>query len=395
MPLARAATGREDRDRALDGHIQRFGRSPRSGRCTRPGFTATLTGQAVAYLAATATQPDGRVLIGGYFKQINGTDRKGYARLHPDGVLDSSFQDSAGWGVGPGNHSVESLVLQPDGKVLIGGGFPTISGVYRGGVARLNADGSLDAGFQVELAAGDGYGVVRALILQPDGRTLIGGHFSDVNGVSRTRIARLNADGSLDTSFQDGMSGADSDVLSIVLQPDKRVLIAGTFTAVNGASISRIARLFAAAPCEASDPDDDGDGVATACDNCPADFNPSQSDSDQDWVGDACDLDDGVIWEWREGKTTVRWQTEQGPTSWNVYFGDLDVLRESGVYTQAPGSNAIASRICGEFATAVNDATNPTEGHASFSLVTGLTGGVEGALGSSSAGERPNTNPCP
>jgi hypothetical protein len=141
--------------------------------------------------------------------------------------------------------------------------------------------------------------------------------------------------------------------------------------------------------------DADGDQVHDLCDNCRFAANASQSDFDHDGEGDACDLNDGLIYERRDDKTSVSWQAEQGPTSWNVYIGDLDVLRATGVYTQVPDSNALADRRCGVIALTASDSAIPDPGRASFSQITGVTGGVESSLGSSSTGPRPNANPCP
>jgi hypothetical protein len=141
--------------------------------------------------------------------------------------------------------------------------------------------------------------------------------------------------------------------------------------------------------------DGDADTIHDACDNCPFVANTTQSDFDHDGQGDACDVNDGLIYEWRPNTTSISWQAEQGLNWWNVYTGDLAVLRSTGIYTQAPGSNPLASRQCGVFATVADDFAIPAAGKASFSLVTGVTGGVEGSLGSSTSGVRPNANPCP
>jgi len=145
----------------------------------------------------------------------------------------------------------------------------------------------------------------------------------------------------------------------------------------------------------ASGEDSDGDAIHDACDNCPFTSIPTQSDSDHDGQGDACDLNDGAIFEWRNDETSVAWQAEAGPTSWNVYIGDLDVMKATGVYTQLPGSNALADRSCGVMGTVAIELGVPAPGKASFSLVTGVTGGVEGSLGAATGGPRTNTNPCP
>jgi hypothetical protein len=79
-----------------------------------------------------------------------------------------------------------------------------------------------------------------------------------------------------------------------------------------------------------------------------------------------------------------------------VYTGDLSALRATGVYTQAPGSNPLATRSCGVTDLFVLDPLAPASGKVEFSLVTGMQNGSEWSLGMDSAGNpRPNTNPCP
>ncbi len=143
--------------------------------------------------------------------------------------------------------SVASVTLQPDGKVLIAGGFTMVNGVSRTRIARLNSDGSLDTSFLSGMSGANA--AVVSVALQPDGKVLIGGYFTEVNGVSRNRIARLNDDGSLDTTFLNGMTGADRNgVVSVALQPDGRVLVGGGFLSVNSVLSPFIARLYGDAP---------------------------------------------------------------------------------------------------------------------------------------------------
>jgi hypothetical protein len=142
--------------------------------------------------------------------------------------------------------------------------------------------------------------------------------------------------------------------------------------------------------------DSDGDGVHNACDNCDFVQNPNQADFDHNGVGDACDLNDGLIYIAATDKNKVEWQQENGVTSWNVYEGDLDVLRATGEYSQAAGSNPLAIRACGVTDNWVDDETSPPPGKVKFALVTGIAGGVESSLGTDGAGvPRANTNPCP
>ena len=148
---------------------------------------------------------------------------------------------------------------------------------------------------------------------------------------------------------------------------------------------------------DASGLDSDGDGIQNACDNCVPVRNPNQTDFDLDGQGDACDLDDGLIYVMgTDDKNLVRWQQESGYTSWNCYRGSLAILRSSGQYTQAPGSNPLAARDCGLVDPYAFDPALPDPDEVAFSLVTGMAGGVESGLGTNGVGvTRANTDPCP
>jgi uncharacterized delta-60 repeat protein len=184
-------------------------------------------------VSAMAQQSDGKIIIVGSFTP-------GVARLTTNGVVDSTFLNGMSGVTG----LTKCVAIQPDGKVLIGGYFFFVNHVARTRLARLNPDGSVDAGFQNGMAGADGDPV--AMALQPDGKVLIAGYFRSVNNTPRSGVARLNPDGSLDTGFLNGMAGADSPgVYSLVLQPDGKVLIGGGFTAINGVTRYRIARLNA------------------------------------------------------------------------------------------------------------------------------------------------------
>lgn len=146
-----------------------------------------------AVVYAVAALPEGKAVIGGRFSSMDGVPRNNVARLHPDGSLDASFDP--GWGT---DGDVRCVGLQGDGKVVIGGEFTTVNGERRNEVAQLLPDGALDADFEPILEL-DGY--VRTVAAQPDGKVLLGGCFKHVNGLACTNLARLNRDGSVDANF--------------------------------------------------------------------------------------------------------------------------------------------------------------------------------------------------
>ncbi len=178
----------------------------------------------------------GKLLVGGDFGNYNGTNRQNIARVNTDGTLDATFDPGTG-----AYTRVNTVTVQPDGKLVLGGSFPRYNGIGRRNFVRTTADGVLDAGYATNTGAND---VVFDCKLQPDGKVLIAGEFTLVNGIGRNRIARLNADGSVDPTFAP-LSGADAAVYSIALQPDGKILIAGEFTSVNGSARNRVARLNA------------------------------------------------------------------------------------------------------------------------------------------------------
>jgi uncharacterized delta-60 repeat protein len=176
------------------------------------------------------------------YDPTNGAEYVAYShvltRLNANGARDAGFEESMG-AVGEAPTFVYAVAVQSDGKILVGGGFTAFKGANRNGIARLNANGSLDNGFNP--GAGTD-GSVSSVALQRDGKVLIGGSFTSVNGTNRNNIARLDANGSLDSSFDPG-TGADGIVRSIVLQPDGKVLIGDEFTTVNGVVRLQVARL--------------------------------------------------------------------------------------------------------------------------------------------------------
>ncbi|MBK8341559.1 MAG: hypothetical protein IPK99_17000 [Flavobacteriales bacterium] len=272
-----------------------------------------ISDQRGAGVSAMALQPDGRILCGGGFSQYDGVVREDIVRLQPDGAVDMGFSAMSITGTGA---SVQAFALQPDGRILVGGAFAEMNGNPCLGLTRLLANGTTDPSFSHGLdgyffsaavtpnsnvfVGGDifspGVGIMvldangndvatpplvpstQCLRAQPDGRVLVGlsdapymarseqngtvdasftpnimatfgalvdmalladgrivvvGRFNTVDGQPRANIARLLPDGSLDPSFDPGL-GFDGPVFSVDTLPGGDVLVAGSFTSYNG-----------------------------------------------------------------------------------------------------------------------------------------------------------------
>lgn len=200
--------------------------------------TAFNPGNGASGIESIAVQPDGKILIGGYFPSYNGTSKSCFAQLNADGSLNSNFLS----GAGP-NSSVREIVVQANGKILIGGFFTSYDGVRRNKIARLNADGTLDLALNPENGANES---VSSIALKTDGKIVIAGNFTSYNDTPVGEIAQLNSNGTLDTLFLNPggfQIGAQTDIFSTVVQSDGKILIGGGFAIYNGVSRNRIARL--------------------------------------------------------------------------------------------------------------------------------------------------------
>lgn len=189
-----------------------------------------------AWVLTLGVQTDGKVLAGGQFFTVQGNTKLYIARLNTDGSLDSTFA-TTGAGL---NGEVWTLSLQSDDKAIIGGTFMNYHVTSRNYIARLNTDGSLDASFTPGI--GFNSAVVRT-ILQGDGKVLVGGTFTQFNGTARPYLARLNTNGTLDTTFAQTGTGLNATVNSLTLQSDGKILVGGSFTSYNGTAAPCFARL--------------------------------------------------------------------------------------------------------------------------------------------------------
>ncbi|MCD0470040.1 delta-60 repeat domain-containing protein [Flavobacterium sp. JAS] len=187
---------------------------------------------------AMAIQSDEKVVVAGNFTAYNGSTGLGrIIRLLPDGSRDTSFIVGLG-----ADAIIEAVLIQPDGKILVAGRFNSFNGNTFARLVRLNSNGSIDSGFNI----GNGFDKnVYAIALQSDQKIIAGGSFLNYNGIAQKRILRLNSDGSLDVTFESGTGFSKGDVRSILVQPDDRILVGGTFSGTYKNTVSsRLLRLL-------------------------------------------------------------------------------------------------------------------------------------------------------
>jgi uncharacterized delta-60 repeat protein/uncharacterized repeat protein (TIGR02543 family) len=241
---------------------------------------------------ALAQQSDGKLLLGGRFTSWNGTATGGIVRLNTDGTLDTTFMTNVGtgstpitslglqstgkiivtgeftsWNATTGmnrivrlnsdgtrdtsfnvgtalNSAVYNARVQPDDKIVLAGNFGTFNGVIANKVTRLNSDGTLDTAFATKIGTGPGAYASR-LALQSDGKILVATATTTWAGTTVGSLVRLNADGSRDTAFgaEIGTALTASQVLSLTVQPDGKIIVVGSFKAWKGSTVGGIVRL--------------------------------------------------------------------------------------------------------------------------------------------------------
>ncbi|RTY86449.1 hypothetical protein EKL32_27650, partial [Flavobacterium sp. GSN2] len=175
-------------------------------------------------------QPDNKILVGGEFTAYKGEPSNFIVRLNPDYSKDMTFNVGAGF-----NNTVNAIVIQPNGAILVGGDFYMFNNVIAQKIIRLNIDGSMDNTFNIINKGFEGTGGVRAIKLQPDSKIIVAGAFTgyydNLGGRSLAMgIVRLNANASVDTSFNTGANGFYPGVAnSIVLQSSGKIIVGGSF----------------------------------------------------------------------------------------------------------------------------------------------------------------------
>src|SRR5690606_4933684 len=189
-----------------------------------------------AEVKTITVQPDGKILMGGGFTQYNGFSQNRLIRLFPDGSVDESFNI----GSGPSGIVNQIKVLE-DGKILIGGAFSRYNGIQRKFMAKLNPNGSLDNSFNTMDNTNMSSAVEDFLVL-PDGKILMVGNITNFNNTGINYLVKLNPDGSLDTRLEQG-TGFDYSVLTVDIQSGGKIIVGGNFTSYNGQEVNYFAQL--------------------------------------------------------------------------------------------------------------------------------------------------------
>lgn len=192
-----------------------------------PGTGAN--GQVYVVLA----QPDGKLLVCGAMTQYSGATANRLFRISQTGARDATFTASM-------NGNVLDMELQTDGKIIAVGNFTNANSTTTNRIVRLNSDGTKDGTFSI----GTGFNAgVYAVAIQADGKYIVSGDFTSYNGTTVNRLARINTDGSLDNTFNNGGAGLNAAASDIYVLPNKKIAIGGSFTTYNGTTVNRFACL--------------------------------------------------------------------------------------------------------------------------------------------------------
>ncbi|HEY0770412.1 MAG TPA: fibronectin type III domain-containing protein, partial [Sphingobacteriaceae bacterium] len=196
-----------------------------------------------AWVRTIIEQGSNKYLIGHFGTEVNGTPAANLARLNADGTLDATFN-----GNGKPNLYVDAITVDRNGKILIGGAFTSYNGTNAARFTRLSADGTLESTFNTTLGTGFN-GNVNVIAEQPDGKILVGGSFSTFNGGSKKALIRLNEDGTPDAAFNTSngfsTSTGSTQIFDIEIQADGKILVGGEFSAFGVNAVKNLIRLNA------------------------------------------------------------------------------------------------------------------------------------------------------
>ena len=194
---------------------------------TRDNTYLTRSGALDSTLIKSSIQPDGKILVMGDFATIGGLARQRFGRLLSDGTVDEAFN--------PAVFNIAAFAAQPDGKVIVGGYRFTPNGTYP--FYRLNLDGSIDPTFTAESTTPNGANSnVKSLVIQPDGKVIAVGSFEEINGQPKKSLVRLMSNGAIDPTFTPNLTFTSAEINKVLLKPDGKIVIQGRFTQISPAN---------------------------------------------------------------------------------------------------------------------------------------------------------------
>jgi uncharacterized delta-60 repeat protein len=205
------------------------------------GIVTTQIGTTGTEASAVAVQPDGKIVVAGIASN-SGTGFYTIVRYNPNGSLDTSF-DGDGIFTISGVGRPDSMAIQPDGKIVTAGSISLDFFTSDFCIVRVNPNGGLDTTFDndgkaIVSVSDPGAGnadLAYALALQADGKIVVGGESDFLNTARDFTLARLNTDGSLDTTFDGdgkvrtsfGGNNQNDGIASIAIKPDGKIVAAG------------------------------------------------------------------------------------------------------------------------------------------------------------------------
>ena len=186
-------------------------------------------------ISSISIQTNGNIFACGGFTTFNNFPANHIVKLNSNGSIDTSFNATNSGA----DATVIDFAFQTDGKIVVIGSFANYDGVPQNKIARLNIDGTIDITFNI----GSGFvGTTNSVKIQTDGKIIVGGSFSSYNGINKKNLIRLLTDGTIDNNFNTG-TGPSSTVTSVNIQSDGKMIILGSFSSYNNISKLQIARL--------------------------------------------------------------------------------------------------------------------------------------------------------
>lgn len=206
-------------------------------------FVEKIGNAADGPIEAIVVQSDGKIVLGGDFINFNGTSVNRIVRLNANGTRDTAFSNNTKFGA---NNTIKALAVQSNNGILVGGSFNRFNNATRNKIVRLDSAGRLTAGFSNNIAEGFApfNSTVNKILLQPNNQILVGGDFTSFRATNSKYLARLNSTGAIDSAFTtNGALGLDAPVKDMAIHTGNKILMVGEFVTFSGLPVNRIVRL--------------------------------------------------------------------------------------------------------------------------------------------------------